>query len=385
MASPSPLTTVLVEPDPNGHRFQAVANVAAVALRSGPVVLLTSKDGSSSEWSTVFLADLPIEVVERFDAIYPPTREIAAAVAELAGTREIGTVVVMDADQSLKRWWYVAWKEFRGLRRRPRVVFMLTRYIVRVELGDWRNLYQRTSKTLLVILAKLTRTLDRAAGFAGRDDLADGGVVKRLRDPAVCLAHSRDRVRLRSELGLPVDARIVGIFGLIDARKCVPLVYEATAASSPDARLLVAGVVDDDVDAWLAAQSEPTLARIIVRRGHLSDEELDRLVASCDVVAAVHLNKGPSGIMGKALAAGVPSVTANSKVRAAELAATRAGLAAQMSAESIAEALRQLYAWPGDAVGSAGVPMPTADEFSERLLGVGPDGLLPGATRRSGI
>jgi hypothetical protein len=78
----------------------------------------------------------------------------------------------------------------------------------------------------------------------------------------------------------------------------------------------------------------------------------------------------------------VPVVTAGSKVRARELSVTRAGLAAEMTPESIADALRELYEWAPDTVGSTGVPLPTTDAFAERLLGVGPDGLLPGATRR---
>jgi hypothetical protein len=382
MAPDEGRTTVLVEPDPNGHRFQAVAEVASVALRSGPVVLLTSSGASASAWFGAFLTGLPIEVVERFDGIYPPTRQLAAAVAELARTRDVGTVVVMDADESLKRWWYAAALAFRRLPRRPRVVFMLTRYIARVELLDWRNWYLRTSKALLVLLAMLTRTLDRAGGFAGRDDFSEGRLVKRLRDPAVCSSHSRDRERLRRELGLPADVRIVGIIGLIDARKSVPLVYEATLASGDEARLLVAGVIQDDVGAWLDSQPAVALDRMLLRRRHLENDELDQLVAACDVVSVVQLNKGPSGIMGKALAAGVPVVTAGSKVRARELSVTRAGLAAEMAPDSIAAALRELYEWAPDAVGSAGVALPTTDAFAERLLGVGPDGLLPGATRR---
>ena len=381
----APLTTVLVEPDPNGHRFQAVAEVSTVALRSGPVLLLTSTGASTSEWFKAFLADLPLEVIERFDDIHPPTAQIAGAVAELARERAIGTVAVMDADQSLKRWWYAAALAFRGLPRRPRVVFMLTRYIVRVELRDWRNLYQRTVKAVLVALAMLTRTLDRAAGFAGRDDFSEGRLVKRLRDPAVCSAHARDRVQLRRELGLPESARIVGIVGLIDTRKSVPLVYEATNASDPDAKLLVAGVVLDDVGSWLDSQPEGFLDRMLLRRRHLENDELDQLVAACDVISVVQLNRGPSGIMGKALAAGVPVVTAGSKVRARELAVTRAGLAADMTVDSIAAALRELYRWPPDAVGASGIPLPTTDAFAERLLGVGPDGLLPGAPGREPI
>jgi hypothetical protein len=364
-------TTLLVEPDPNGHRFQAVADVASVAARTGDVMLLTSLGATSTDWFASALGDVPIEAVERFDSIYPPTREMAKAVAEICRERGVATVVVMDADASLKRWWYAAALEFRGLRPRPRVVFMLTRYIARLELTDWRGWYLRISKATLAVLAMATRTLNRAGGFAGRDDTSAGLIVKRLRDPVDCTAHSRDREQLRRDLGLPLERRIVGIIGLIDARKSVPLVYAATIASAPDADLLVAGVLQDDVAQWLDAQPAQALDRMILRRRHLANDELDQLVAACDVVSVVQLNKGPSGIMGKALAAGVPVVTAGSKVRARELGVTHAGIAANMTAESIADALRRLYGKDLAALGAEVVPA-TREQFAETLLGVAP-------------
>src|SRR3954454_13794095 len=116
-----PSTTVLVEPDPGGHRFGLVADVAAVAARDGNVVLLTSVGATDTEFFRTFLAGAPVEVIERFDHIYPPTQEMAEAVAELCREREVATVAVMDADKTLKRWWYLATKAFRGLPRRPRV------------------------------------------------------------------------------------------------------------------------------------------------------------------------------------------------------------------------------------------------------------------------
>ena len=366
--------TVLVEPDPNGHRFQAVANVAEVAGRSGDVVVLTSKGAQDTEWYRLFLADKPIKVVERFDEIYPPTREMARAVAEVCRSADVKTVVVMDADTSLKRWWYVAAQEFRGLPRRPRVVFMLTRYIARVELFDRQAFFQRFSKAALVAAAMATRTLDRAGGFAGRDDLSTGWLVKRLRDPAVCSAHSRDRDALRRELGLPLDRTIVGIIGSIDARKSVPLVYDATKASAPDADLLVAGTLQPDVQGWVDAQPPGALDRMILRARYLDNDELDKLVAACDVVSVVQLNKGPSGIMGKALTAEVPVVTAGSRVRAREVEVTRGGLAAEMTPESIAAALGRLYAEGNAMIRGAELPPATGETFAMTLLGVGTDG-----------
>lgn len=373
------MTTILVEPNPLGHRFQAVAQVAAVARRSGDVVLLTSTGAKDTEWFASFLADAPIEVIERYDSIYPPTRELARGVAEVC--REVGaaTVVVMDADESLKRWWYAAALEFRKLPARPRVVFMLTRYIARLELFDRSGWTLKVGKAALAMLAMATGTLHRAAGFAGRDDFAKGWIVKRLRDPAVNTAHARDRAELRRKLDLPADRRIVGIIGAIDARKSVPLLLDATVASSDEADLLVAGAVSDDVAQWLDSRTSEQLQRLILRRRHLENDELDQLVAACDVISVVQLNKGPSGIMGKALTAGVPVVSAGSKVRAHELGVTGGGLATEMTAPAVAEALRELFTWDAGRVGTEGLPPATPETFAETLLGVRPDGRLPGS------
>jgi hypothetical protein len=382
MSSSGRTTTVLVEPDPGGHRFQAVAEVAGVARRSGEVVLLTSVGARDTEFFRTFLSDAAIEVIERFDAIYPPTTDMAEAVAQLCRERDVSTVAVMDADQTLKRWWYAAARQFRSLPRRPRVVFMLTRYPTRVEPFDRRFWFLRI-KALLVLLAMATRTLHRAGCFAGRDDLSRGWIVKRLRDPAVCTAHARDRGRLRQDLGLPLDRRIVGIVGLIDARKAVPLVYEATVASADDADLLVAGMFDDEVRGWVAARTPQARSRMIIRDKHLGNEELDQLVAASDVISVVQPYKGPSGVMGKALVAGVPVVTAGSKVRAREAKVTGGGLAAEMTTQSVAAALRRLYAEGAATIRDRAVPPATAEKFAETLLGVGADGLLPGSLPRS--
>jgi hypothetical protein len=363
-------TTVLVEPDPGGHRFGLVADVAQVAARGGDVVLLTSVGARDTEFFRTFLTDAPAEVIEYFDSIYPPTREMAAAVADLCRAREVATVAVMDSDQALKRWWYTAAKAFRGLPRRPRVVFMLTRYPTRVEAFDARFWFLRV-KVLLVALAMATRTLHRAGCFAGRDDLSEGWLVKRLRDPAVCSAHARDRAKLRAELDLPADRKIVGVVGLIDARKVVPLVLEATMLSADDADVLAAGMFDDEVRRWAESLPPATRARLITRDKHLANDELDQIVAASDVISVVQPYKGPSGLMGKAFVAGVPIVTAGSKVRSREARVTGGGLSAELTASSVAAALSRIYTDGAAMLREDAVPPATREAFAERLLGIG--------------
>ena len=377
--------TVIVEPDPSGHRFQAVANVAAVAAESGDVVLLTSAGSATGEAFEVYLSDTRFAAVEEvFGDVYPPTRQMAAEVARKARELDVSTAVVMDADQSLKKWFLVARSEFRGLgRRKPRVVFMLTRYPAKLKLTDTVGWKLRIPKATLAVAAMATGTLHHVAGFAGREDMATGWIVRRTRDPEICTAHSRDRAAIRAELDLPADRRIVGIFGLLSERKNAPLVLDALkAVGLDDVDLLLAGSIQPEVWAWINALPEADRARVIVQDGFLSNELLDKLVAAVDAAPIALTNNGPSGIMGKALAAEVPVVSAGSEVRARELIATDGGETAELTPESIGAALQRVFAKDPDAPRRNTVPPATADEFSRNLLGVDANGRVVGRTPR---
>jgi glycosyltransferase involved in cell wall biosynthesis len=366
-------TTILVEPNPGGHRWQAVATVAAVAARTSDVLILTSRGGSADPAFQEYVGHLDLRVEEPFSAVIPPTREIAREVAAACRAETVDKVVLMDADQALKRWWYAAPREF-GMKRRPRVVFMLTRYPAKLKLTDWVGWKLRVPKTTLALAAMASGTLHRVAGFAGRDDMSTGWIVKRARDPEVCSAHSRDRAALRAELGLPADRRLVGIFGGVSERKNARMIWEAMQRHSVDADLLLAGALSPGVAAWVDSVAPTAHGRILARDGFLSNEVLDKLVASVDVVPLALTNNGPSGIMGKALAAGVPVVTAGSEVRARELLATDGGEVAELDVESIGAAIARVFDREPDAPRQRNVPPATAEEFAESVLGVSRSG-----------
>ena len=363
--------TLLVEPDPGGHRFQSVAALARVAGETSDVVLLTSRGARERDEYATQLGDVELEVVECFDEIVPPTRAYAAAIAEQCRSRDVDQAVLLDADQALKKWWLVAAQEFRGLPRRPRITFMLTRYPARLTLSDRVGLKMRVTKAGLALAAMATRTVDRVVGYAGREDMAPGLVVKRVRDFALCTAHSRDRAALRAELGLPASDTLVGIFGVISARKFAPLVLDAIVDAGLDAKLLLGGKVFPETAEWLAALPEDLSARVIVRDGFHPDDVLDKLVAASDVVALAMTNNGPSGIMGKAWAAGVPVVTAGSLVRAREVEGTGNGTSAELTVASFGAGLRRVLARDWDESSRHdNVPIPTQRDYAAVLLGL---------------
>jgi hypothetical protein len=357
--------TVLVEPDPGGHRFQWVSHVVKGLLPTDDVLLLTSTGATATDAYANFLAPLGITAVERFTDIYPPVREMGAAIVEVHRERPLHRYVVMDSDQMVKRWWLVAPKELRR-RRGPEGVLVMTRFPPRL-LPDAHLMWLRGTKSLLTMAAMATGSVQRMAYVAGRDQLRQGLLFKRLRDPALCREHARDRAVLRERYGLPQDRRLVGILGLIDVRKNVPLVGAAVFAAGPDVDLLLAGGCSEDVLAWVDALPAEQRARVHLRDEFLSDGDLDGYTACCDVVTIVQQNPGPSGIMGKAQVAGVPVLSAGSAVRQREADALGSGIHTDTTVEAIAAGLRTLL-----DRGTEPVPvppgLPTAEEFADVVL-----------------
>ncbi|HEY9564741.1 MAG TPA: glycosyltransferase, partial [Nocardioides sp.] len=187
-------------------------------------------------------------------------------------------------------------------------------------------------------------------------------------DPAICLAHSRDRAQLRAKHGLDADLPLVGIFGVVGERKNAPMILAAMQHAGIDAKLVLAGKVAPEVQEWLDGLAVADRERIIVRHGFLPDDVLDEMVAAVDVVPLALTNNGPSGIMGKALAAEVPVVTAGSEVRAREIRATGGGVACELTVEALGQAMREVLEDTSPRISS--VPPATADAFAETLLGL---------------
>lgn len=360
--------TVIVEPHPTGHRFQHVSHVARLATdRGDDVELLTSSGVTSRDEYQTFLGDLQIRVHDRLAGFFPPAREVCRALAELHQISPIDTLVVLDADQALKRWWVeVPW----ALRRRsgPTKSMLLMRYPQGVSLSDRTLVAMKASKFVLSLLARLTGAADRIAYLGGRHEARSGWVLQQVRDPAICLAHSRDRAMIRRRLDLPLDRRLVGIVGEISIRKCVPMVAEAVRMAGDDVDLLLAGGITADMKEWLEGLPEADRARVHTRLGFLPDEEMDACVAACDAISIAMLNPGPSGIQGKALLAGVPTLSAGSRLRERESTSLAAGLHTNLDVPSLAAGLRQLlsgYEIPHRALDN----VPTAEEFAAVMLG----------------
>lgn len=360
--------TVLVEPNPSGHRFQTVAHLAVAAERTSKVVLLSSRGATVDPSFQEYLGYLNLDVEEVFDTVQPTARQLAHSIARACQRHGADRVVLLDSDQALKRWWYVVPLEFR-MRRRPRIVFLLTRYPAKLRIRDKNGWLKRITMTLLALMAQATGSLHRISCFAGRDDFSKGWVVKRARDPEICTAHSRDRAAARAALDLPGERRLVGIFGGISERKFPYLIWDALQAHQIRADLILGGKLSPGVREWVATRPSSSYGRVVARDRFLSNVELDQMVAAADVVALAMTNNGPSGIMGKALAAGVPVVTAGSEVRAREVRATGGGEIADLTADSLGAAVTRLLARAAEPPRRNTVPPATGEDFAQTVLG----------------
>ncbi|HEY4376856.1 MAG TPA: hypothetical protein VGM93_06845, partial [Acidimicrobiales bacterium] len=360
--------TVIVEPHPIGHRFEHVSWIARVALARGDEVeLVTSIGARSRDEFATFLGDVPLKVHEELDGWFPRPKRVGQAVMALHRESPITTLVLLDADQALKRWWREAPLGLRG-RRGPTTVMLLMRFPQDLTLRDRPAVAMRAAKVALSALARGTRAADRIVYLVGRHESRSGRLLGQVRDPAICTAHARDRAALRERYDLPADRRLVGIIGDLSIRKCLPMVAEAVVRSGPDVDLLLAGKMTDDMKAWLDGLPPPQRARVHTKLGFLPDEELDAYVAAADVISLALLNPGPSGIQGKALVAGVPTVSAGSRLRERESSTYDAGVHVELDAASLADGIRQMLDRGREPLHTPD-DVPTAEEFGEVMLG----------------
>jgi hypothetical protein len=136
------------------------------------------------------------------------------------------------------------------------------------------------------------------------------------------------------------------------------------------ADLLMAGPVDEQMRAWLDGLDGSLRRRVVVADGFLPDELLDKYLAASDVVALVMSLEGPSGIQGKAAAAGVPIVTAGSRTRARELTASGSGVATDLEPTAVVDGLRRVLTnEDGCATARSDLPLPTHESFAATILG----------------
>ncbi|MEJ2866535.1 hypothetical protein WCD74_02075 [Actinomycetospora sp. OC33-EN08] len=235
------------------------------------------------------LADLEARLV-----VLPAGRREAVPAAVEAASAAGARLVVPDGDKNVAPLLLAL---LRAGRRRPPVSVLLMR--TTLPGGPER------ATAGMVVKPPLTWLLARLPGVRMRF-LTDafGVVVRRRGFPGVLPV--RDPVTVPD--GIPAPRASggpfrLGVFGVVTARKNVPLLLEALA-ELPTVQLVVAGRCDPAVAAALAESS--LVGRLEVDDRLLAEKEFDAAVAGVDAVAVMHDNDAPSGIVAEAAARGVP-------------------------------------------------------------------------------
>lgn len=285
---------VIICPRIQGHRLsytRLLLEGAAQSGRSG-IVVAPAHTAASSEYALHISAPgvaHRLRTVETFD-----DRTLQAVIDE----HEHATIIFPDGDDMV----------FPLARRAlvPRTNQMNV-LVMRPD-GQSHNHARRLAATLAKRALRLVaRRRGRVTVFTLASATAARVSRTEVRDPVQFAPDDTlvESYRSRWAAVAPPGTRWFGIVGALTQRKNVGLVAKALAAA-PGAGLILAGHAEDGeetVNTWV----EPLRAAgmpVVRIDGHLSEAQLDSVIGALDVVVLAHSNEGPSGILGKAAAAG---------------------------------------------------------------------------------
>lgn len=299
MQSATSRSILIVEDNPDGHRLYYVSLLASVAAASGDSVTIgTTKEAvASPEW-LVHIAPMSNQVGVVFLDDYS-----LSSIGATAQTLHIDHVVVPDGDS-------VVYELSRGKRwaGHGTITVLIMREKGQQTAVPGVALLTSMAKTALFLSASVRPKVDvrilKSATWRGFSMLPVS------RDPVTLTPAVLGK---RATL-LPCEAFWFGVVGKVGHRKNLPLVAAAIASlGRGDVGLIVAGQVDQGV----IERARPHIDQIRRNGGAvqivdrlLGDSEIDHLVADLDCVVLAHSNDGPSGILGKAVAAGTRVVAA---------------------------------------------------------------------------
>ncbi|RKT36067.1 hypothetical protein DEU34_0573 [Microbacterium sp. AG1240] len=287
----APSSVIIVEGNPTGHRLSYVSLLADAADESAMnISILTSKVARDSpEWA--------LHLGSFEGAVELDESENLEQFARLADERAASVVVIPDGDKYLKHLFLHGW------RSSSRISLLVMRPDGQASGGRLRAVGSGVLKKILILAVNLRRRVHvRALSSSLREGTR---MVPSVPDP-VSFAPSEIATReLRREMEAGQGEYWVAVLGLITRRKNLDAIAEAVA-SIPWGGLVLAGSLTADARALAEPFLRQLLAegRLITHFGSLSDSDFDAVISAVDCVAVVHSNNGPSGVVGKAAAAG---------------------------------------------------------------------------------
>lgn len=357
--SAGPLShVVIMAPAMDGHRFNYVRILlAACDGWAAHVTVLTTAEGREE-----FLAKNEGGVVPHWE-IFEPGVDRLRALEDTSRRMRASMVVVPDGDR-------LAFHLARRGRWRGRGELRIL--VMREFAQPGARPALARPKTLL--RKALFRFVDAMPGvrlfILGSALLVDGeaggrrGAFPRVPDPIEFEPSEQTRQALRDEAGLEPATYWFAVAGWLDERKNIPLVLAAllSAADLVDrpVGLLLAGRQNESVRTAVAGQALAQLDR------HLSSTELDSAISLADCLVLAHSNEGPSGILGKAAAAGKPVLAAGARTLRTDCATMgHAENWVELEPQALAEAMARLVTTPG----SSQVRVAGPETFAATLLG----------------
>ena len=346
--------TLIVEPNPGGHRLHYVGILVEECHAQGDkvVVLTTATAVESAEWRIHLDEQAPKAIIQYPKDFQLP--DIASVAARIGATNTI----LPDADGHL----------ISALRHGWVGPGMLTLLVMRADVQPGPPLaWMQPAKTLVkraLILVAGCRPGIRV--FALRSPLVPRrGPLRWIAEPVKLSGSSQQTYAMREKINGDESRYWLGVFGAITPRKNLPLVIESIL-DQPDIGLLIAGSVDPQVSKNIA----PLLAKFIANGGKvhhmpgpLTDVEFDSAIGAVDCVVAAHSNEGPSNVVLKAVASGRRLVLAGAKSLRQDAAHLKGQATwCNLNVNSLRRAIRQARSLPEPAAVE-----PSTDEFVKAL------------------
>lgn len=281
----------IIELDGGGHRMNYVRILLEEVLRRGQVPLLVVGDGLENydEYRT-HLRHLGPLAIEQASSMREALRKSCAVQAT--------KIIIPDGDRHLV-----------SLVFQRRASLAKCRLLLLRAVDSTVSVPRRIAKRALVAwLASFGRCTVLTLASAVKTQPALGEV----RDPVSISATPAGVGRLRGELrtlGGQREVTWIGVMGEISARKNLDLLADAiVATTSPSVYgvLLVGRFAPDYNAAGVAACQRLSAAGVIVHHinSYVSEDTFDEALTVVDLVAVLHANEGPSGILAKAAGVG---------------------------------------------------------------------------------
>jgi len=352
-------TIIIAEPNPDGHRLYYVALLVDECLSRGhKVVFLTSTAAIDSAEFQLHLGAYVEKIA--VETMGPLTLN---SLTSASGRYNATVTVIPDGDRTA-----LAVAQTTGWRGHGTLSILVMREPRPVTIRGFK--IKALVKSLLIKRASRMRRVRvlilKSAVWSGRS------AVEVARDPVTLVGNESDIDNFRMTNDLSGATYWYSVLGAINGRKNLPLVVEAfEMLDRQDVGLLVAGKCDPEVIAACEPAFERIQAsekRLVILDKMLTDLELDSAVVASDCLVLAHSNEGPSGLMGKAAAAGTRMITAGASSLRTD-SANLPGLAVwvSLSAVDINSAMAVANRLPR--------PKPIAglgrEEFASALLGIG--------------